>query len=391
MPIVQLTTQEQVDQNIANLESRLNQTTPAADKAYNRVIATMEAQGQTALAKYAADRILAVLAQTAKGADLDLLGGEYDTLRHQATAAVLSVTLTGTNATVIPVGTIMVGLPNSALYTVTTGGTIALGTVTLALTAQAAGSSGNLNNADTLTLQSAIAGASGIPTVASTTTTGADVETDDAYRPRVLDAQRAQATGIERRKLPPVGARGIGCRSRIPLLRGADGRDAFGASHAHRVRRMRHEHPGGRHRPRGPHHAGTYGDHHRPEHGPCPSGPRTHRWHALRPGDHAHGDLRADHGPQRSLGPDCGLPDGNRGGAHHVPFAVTPFVTGVDPTFGRNDSITNLSISKVVQAVLIAYGAAASNIGFGLTAITFSSTYTVGQGEKTKLGAVSYV
>jgi hypothetical protein len=391
MPIVQLTTQEQVDQNIANLESRLNQTTPAADKAYNRVIATMEAQGQTALAKYAADRILAVLAQTAKGADLDLLGGEYDTLRHQATAAVLSVTLTGTNATVIPVGTIMVGLPNSALYTVTTGGTIALGTVTLALTAQAAGSSGNLNNADTLTLQSAIAGASGIPTVASTTTTGADVETDDAYRPRVLDAQRAQATGSNAASYR-LWAQGVSGVVRAYPYSGAP----TGVNPSEPPMRTVY----------------VECDTSIQADGIAPGGLITQVRTAI--------TTDPNTGLARQ---DLGLTDGTlyvqaitRTAIYvqitglNVPsgqiaacqtaiaaalttylLAVTPFVTGVDPTFGRNDSITNLSISKVVQAVLIAYGAAASNIGFGLTAITFSSTYTVGQGEKTKLGAVSYV
>ena len=72
-------------------------------------------------------------------------------------------------------------------------------------------------------------------------------------------------------------------------------------------------------------------------------------------------------------------------------LSIIPFVTGVDPAYGRNDSITNLTVSKIVQAVLIQFGASASSIGFGLTAITFNSTYTVSAGEKAKLGAVSYV
>ena len=72
-------------------------------------------------------------------------------------------------------------------------------------------------------------------------------------------------------------------------------------------------------------------------------------------------------------------------------LSVTPFVTGVDPAFGRNDTITNLTVSKVVQAVLIAYGASALNVFFGLSPGVSSGSYAVAQGEKTKLGAVAYV
>lgn len=130
------TTQEIIDQNIANLEARLNQTTPAAERAFNRVLAAMEGMAYTSLYKYAADRILAVLAQTAKGTDLDLLGGEYDVSRQQATAAVLTITLTGTNGTQIPAGTVLIGDSNGELYVNQALGTIAGGTVTLTIAAQ---------------------------------------------------------------------------------------------------------------------------------------------------------------------------------------------------------------------------------------------------------------
>ena len=41
--------------------------------------------------------------------------------------------------------------------------------------------------------------------------------------------------------------------------------------------------------------------------------------------------------------------------------------------------------------MLVAFGASAANIGFGLSVGTFNSTYTVGQGEKTKFGGITYV
>ena len=188
-------TQDLVTLYRAYIEARLNQTTPASDKAYNTVLAVAMSMATTALFKYAVDRDLARLAQTATGADLDFLGAEYGTPRNQAVAWQGTVTLTGTNATVIPAGWIFIAAGSGALYTNNASGTIALGTVTLTLTAQLAGASGNLSGGATFTLQSQIAGATGTPTVASTTVTGTDTETDDAYRVRVLSVQQSQGGG----------------------------------------------------------------------------------------------------------------------------------------------------------------------------------------------------
>lgn len=387
------TTQEIVDQNKAYIESRLGQTTPPADKAYNNVVAGTEGMTYQALLKFAADRTLAVLAQTAKGADLDLLGGEYDVPRHQATASVMTVTITGTDGTVISVGTILVGLPNSALYTVTTGATMAGGLgCTITITAQIAGSSGNLNNGDTLVLQSNIVGATGIPTVASTTTTGADVETDDAYRPRVLDAQQAQATGSNAASYRLWAQQVSGVVRGYPYSGPPTG---SGITPEPPMRTVYVE-----------------CDPSIQVDGIAPGGLLTQ----------VRASITTD--PNTGLArQDLGLTDGTlyvqaiaRTGIYvqvsglNVPsgqtaqcqaailsalisyfLSITPFVTGIDPSFGRNDTITNPSLSKVIQAVLVAFGASAANLAFGLTPTTFNSTYTVGQGEKTKITAVSYI
>ena len=71
-------------------------------------------------------------------------------------------------------------------------------------------------------------------------------------------------------------------------------------------------------------------------------------------------------------------------------LSVTPFVSGVDPAFRRNDTITTPAVNKVVQGVLVAYGASATTIIFGLAAGISAGSYTVGRGEKTKVQAVSY-
>jgi hypothetical protein len=384
------TTQQLVDQLKSYLESRLNQTTPAADRAFTNVVAVAFALACTSQYKYAADRFLAVLAQTAKGADLDFLGGEYATARNQAVAAVLTLTLTGTNATVIPLGTVFVSAGTGALYVSQAAGTIALGTVTLTVTAQVAGVAGNLSNGSTLALQSAIAGATGIPTIASTVTTGVDAEGDDAYRVRVLSVQQSPATGSNAASYriwaqtvagvlraypysgPPAGVVGAEPPMRTVYVECATSIQADGIA---------------------------------------PGGMLTQVRTAITT-DPATGLSRQD----------LGLTDGTlyvqaitrtqiyvTVSGLNVPsgqtaqcqaailsalttyfLSVTPFVTGVDPAFGRNDTITNLTVSKVVQAVLVAFGASALNVFFGLSGGVSSGSSTVGAGEKTKLGAVAY-
>jgi len=383
------TTQQIIDQNIANLEARLNQSTPAAERSFNRVLAAMEGMAYTSLYKYAADRILAALAQTARGADLDLLGGEYDTPRQQATAAVLTISLTGTNGTQIPAGTVFIGDSNGELYTNQALGEIADGTVTLTIRAQIPGVSGNLNDGETLTLQSQIAGATGVPTVASTVTTGADEESDDAYRARVLDAQRSQGGGGNSADYRNWGQEVAGVARCYPYS--------------------------------GP----PSGDSHPPMRTVYVECDPSIQADGIAPSgllDQVREALTTD--------PDTGLarqPLGLTDGTLYVQaitrtpiyvqitglivpsgqtaqckaaieaalaayfLSITPFISGLDPTFSRNDSITNLSVGKIVQSVLTAYGASASNIGFGLSADSFQSVYTMSAGEKAKLGAVSYV
>lgn len=383
------TTQEIIDQSRAYLEARLAQTTPAADRAYNNVVAGMTGLAFTALRKYGADRILAAFAQTAVGADLDLIGAEYDTARKQAVAAVHTVTLTGTNGTDIPAGTVFVADANGALYSNNALGTIAAGTVTLTLTAQVPGVGGNLIVTDTLKLQSQIPGATGVPTVASTVTTGAEAEGDDAYRVRVLDVQRSQGGGGN----------------------GADYRN-WGQEVTGVVRCYPYSGPP----------SGTSNPPMRTVYVECDT--------SIHADGIAPAGLLIQVRAAITTDPDTGLsrqPLGLTDGTLYVQaitrtpiymqitslivpsgqtaqcqaaiavaltsyfLAVSPFIAGLDPAFGRNDSITNLSVSRVVQAVLTQYGASAANIGFGLSASSFNSVYTVGSGEKTKLAAVAYV
>ena len=69
---------------------------------------------------------------------------------------------------------------------------------------------------------------------------------------------------------------------------------------------------------------------------------------------------------------------------------VFPFITGTDVDVNRNDTVTDLTLSLVVQRVLAGYGGEATGIGFGLAPLVFIPSYMVGQGELVVLGAINY-
>jgi uncharacterized phage protein gp47/JayE len=189
------TTQALKDSNLANLEGELGQNAPIADKAFLRVLAALEALIGTSLAKLAADRVRQSLALTATGEGLDDVGGEYGVIRKAAVAAELTVTLPATTGTIIPTTTPFIGDANGVRYFPITQVVAAAGVATINLQADETGVSGNLQVSDTLTIGTQIAGAETTATVTVVDTVGSDRETDSDYRPRVLDAIRSEGGG----------------------------------------------------------------------------------------------------------------------------------------------------------------------------------------------------
>lgn len=205
MPYEIPTTQEAFETFLANLEAALNQTSPLNDKAFNRVLAAMQAMGFTSLAKFAAYSVKQVLAITAFGDGLDVIGAEYGVTRKAAEATVLTATLPGTDTTVIPQTVDFVGDANGVRYfldSAETIGTPTSGVAELTMTAETLGVIGNLQLGDTLSIGTQIAGAETVATVAVITgeteailNTGAEREEDEAYRVRLLDEIRSTCGG----------------------------------------------------------------------------------------------------------------------------------------------------------------------------------------------------
>ena len=70
---------------------------------------------------------------------------------------------------------------------------------------------------------------------------------------------------------------------------------------------------------------------------------------------------------------------------------VAPFVTGVDSELDRNDVITGVKLSEIVQDVLNAYSASAEEIAFNKVGDPSTTRYTVDENETAKRGTISYV
>ena len=195
------TTQEQFETFLANLEAQLNQTSPLNDKAFNRVLAAMEAMGFTSLAKFAAYHVKQVLVITAFGTGLDVLGAEYGVTRKAAEATVLTATLPGIDTTIISQTIDFIGAANGVRYFLNSAAEIGdptPGVAELTMTAEIVGVVGNLQAGDILNIGTQVAGAETVATVAVITgesthilNTGAEEETDEAYRVRLLDRIRA--------------------------------------------------------------------------------------------------------------------------------------------------------------------------------------------------------
>jgi hypothetical protein len=189
------TTAQLVTRNISFFESKLNQTVPLVDKAYLRVKAVMYAVMQTELFKLNAERGKQALVLTATGEDLDALGIEYGVIRKPAEAAVLQGTIPTTTTVTLPQSYNFTGDNNGVLYFPNSSYTSVANVITADVTARDLGISGNLEIGDTMDMSNALPGSSATLTVTVVLNVGAAEETDDDYRPRVQTAMRAQCGG----------------------------------------------------------------------------------------------------------------------------------------------------------------------------------------------------
>ncbi len=385
------TTAQLAAAHLARLEARIGQTSPLNDRAFLRVLAAAEAGLDIGHYKFAADAVLQSLALTATGEGLDRIGLDNDTPRKLAVTAILTATLPATTGTVIPQGTEFTSDSSGLRYKTDAEAVAVANIATLTLRCAETGTDGNLDNGEELSISSQIAGAQTVATVTATVTLGVDKEIDTDYRPRVLFAQRATTgggnatdhkiwaeavTGVRRafafsgrpaaegtsypgdrtvyvEAVSTIDADGIAPGSLLDSVRDAINTDPdTGLSRALL----------------GLTDATLWVE----------SITRTSIFVEI-------SDLNIDPAMEADCKADIAY-------ALDLYFrSIAPYVDGVDVPQERYDTITSLSISRVVQDVLKTYGATAQSIVFGIVFGTTTPLHTLGQGELAKLGGVTYV
>lgn len=178
-----------------DLATRLGVEVPQVRRTNVAVLARVLAMTGFTLVEYMRFIADQVIIDTAETEFLARWATVWGVDRIAASAAAGNVTITGTDATVIPEGTAL-QRADGVEYATDAEGTIAAGTVTIAVTAAAPGAIGNSLAAEILDLVSPIAGANSQAIVDSGGLIGgADEENDEALRARLLDRIRQPPHG----------------------------------------------------------------------------------------------------------------------------------------------------------------------------------------------------
>lgn len=390
------TEQQLFDTFLANFEATLGQNVPINDKAFIRIDAANQAVIAMLMQREAVINTRENLAITASRAGLIAIGKEYDLPIKAEVSAVLTAAMPATTGTIIPALKDFVGDDNGVLYFDASSVTAVADVATMTLTSRDPGVIGNLLVGQTLTFSVEIAGVqSKITTITAIDTLGADAEDTEVYRQRVLDIIRApggggnladyrnwaQETPNAVRAFPYAGLpwddpsypgappeRTIYIEADTSI--DADGIPTQPVLDAAREMIITDPVTGIHRQPLGPTNDTLYVEPIR----------RTEFYVEIR-------------GAVFVSGTDAQVQADILTAITTYFLSLQPFIDGLDIAADRNDIITQLSISEVVQDTLRANSATATGIGFGVAPASFLSDYSLGKGEKAKIavGGVTYV
>lgn len=214
MSLTTPTTKDISDNIIAQLEASLNQTIPLLPKSFLRVLAKALAGVFILLYKYVGFVALQVFVRTASNQSTEINGVLVTPLLEwgrligvgdpaAATQAELLIEITVENQTgALSANTQLIGPDNGVTYVTLTS--VNLDAATKQVTARAvadqvggggAGTVGNLDAGATVSFANPLANVARDAEVISQSVTGADAETTDAYRQRVLDRFQKRPQG----------------------------------------------------------------------------------------------------------------------------------------------------------------------------------------------------
>ena len=190
------TLQSLTDRILADFKAKMGNTSNFLRRSTFRVLAQVQAGAVHLLYGYQEYKADQMFISTADADSLEFLGGEYGIARTQAVEATGSVRVTGIVATAIPLGTKFKSADDEEFVTDAAATIAASGSVDVAVTAVVAGAAGNEETGTELEFVSPIGGVNGtVEVISPGISGGADTETDDAYRERLL----------ARKQYPPHG------------------------------------------------------------------------------------------------------------------------------------------------------------------------------------------
>jgi len=182
MPFNRPSIQTLIDRAAGDIESRLPGADARLRRSVTNVLAKMHAGAVHGLYGYLDWLALQLMPDTAEQEHLERWASIWGVSRRAAVAATGLADFTGTNASVIPAGTLL-QRSDGVEYTTDAEATISGGVASVAITAAIPSVDGNADVGVSLTLVSPIAGVqSQVYVAAGGVTGGDDTETDDSFR-----------------------------------------------------------------------------------------------------------------------------------------------------------------------------------------------------------------
>lgn len=385
-------TQDLVTRNISIFEGKLNKTVPATDKAFLRVLSVALAMMETELVKKQAYDTKQNLALTADYDGLKDIGIPIGVDPVPAEAAVLTGTISADTGKTIGQSTSFIGDSNGVRYFPDSTYTESGGVITVTLTAEDVGSVGNLSVSDTMSITSQLAGIGTVLTITSIDNVGADEQDIEVYRQRVLTQLRTLKGGgnaADYRRwaesvagvvaaypyagLPyPQNPLNAVPPDRTVYVQATTDIDADGiapSSLLDEVRDAINTDPvtGLDNEPLGLVNEQLYVESIR----------RTTFYFEI-----VGLDVPAADEASIKSQIATALDEYSRG--------LTPYIDGLDFIGDKNDTISDLTISELVQGIISSVGGDAEGVTFGLSPGVNIPRYTLGEGELGKSGGVTY-
>jgi uncharacterized phage protein gp47/JayE len=181
---------------IGDIEAALGQSIPILAKAVFRILAYALAGAWIILYKFGSDAYRQRFVQTANETYLALLGEVVGVTRDPASIwlGTASIVSTGTSGT-IPDGTQFILTDTGVVYTTEGDVDLSAGTLTLTLVAGESGATGDLAIGDVLDIVSPLSGVADTVTILTVTTAGEDAEEIETWRQRILDVYQKKPQG----------------------------------------------------------------------------------------------------------------------------------------------------------------------------------------------------